>query len=314
MHDAYTRLQIKLFNDRNIADSRKKIIVTLQQLQNRDFAYLEGECSSLFKQLSAQPQHIVTPEVLTSPMSESGSSVSQPRLPDLSNYPQNRTQYGQTVDSPESDLLTLPEPTPNYEERYQYAQSLLKQGREQEARRTLNDLLASVRQTGNRTLQVKILKNISELEFALRNYLPAKILYEELRQLNAPFDKQHLAALQSVDSQREKVDAYAALLLSSMTSNPEQDGFTVVQQARAFIHNHPGSSLRANVDKLAVKAEQEAEQWFQGLLQLSDSLAANQQHKDALALLEKVPLDILPLDKQDILRQKKQSLTAPVSV
>ena len=260
LHDAYTALQIQLFNDRNIADAREKVIMTLQHLQNRDFTYLEGECPSLFKKLSAQPQHIVTPRVITNPTTIPNNNVFQPgrpdfSTPDFSNYPQSRTQYGQNMNSPEADPLALTDdPTPNYEERYQYAQSLLKQGREQEARRLFSDLLASVRPTGNRTLQIKILKKISELEFALRNYLPARILYEELQQLNAPFDKQHLAALQSVDSQREKVDAYAALLLSSMTSDPEQDGFTVAQQARAFVHNFPGSPLRSNVENLESKS------------------------------------------------------------
>ena len=319
LHDAYTALQIQLFNDRNIADSRKKVIMPLQHLQNRDFTYLEGECPALFKQLSAQPQQIIPPGGITSPMTIPGNNVFQPgrpdfNKPDFSNYPQNRTRYGQDMNSRSADLLALTDPTPNYEERYQHARSLLKQGREQEARRIFNDLLASVRQTGNRTLQIKILKKISELEFALRNYLPARILYEELQQMNAPFDKQHLAALQSVDSQREKVDAYAALLLSSMTSDPEQDGFTVAQQARTFVQNFPGSPLRSNAENLEVKAELEAEQWFQGLLRQFDRLAANQQRNDALALLEKVPLDILPLDKQDIVQERKNSLTMPPPV
>jgi hypothetical protein len=319
LHDAYTALQIQLFNDHNIVDSHEKIIMTLQHLQNRDFTYLEGSCPSLFKILSASPQRIITPRVIANPTTIPGNNVFRPRQPDFSkphfsNYPQNQTSYGQNMNSPVVDPLALTDPTPNYEERYQYAQSLLKRGKEQEARRLFSDLLASVRPTGNRTLQIKILKKISELEFALRNYLPARILYEELRQLNAPFDKQHLAALQYVDSQREKVDAYAALLLSSMTSNPEQAGFTVVQQARAFVHSYPGSPLCSNVEKLEAKAHQEAEQWFQGLLQKFDRLVANQQRKDALALLEKVPLDILPLDKQDIVQQKKNSLTTGIPV
>ncbi|MCI5165516.1 MAG: hypothetical protein D3903_05340 [Candidatus Electrothrix sp. GM3_4] len=354
LHDAYTALQIQLFNNRNIADSRKKIIMTLQHLQTRDFTYLEGECPSLFKRLLAQPERIVTPRIITNPTTISGNGVFQSKRPDFSQSTQNqtqygqninsrtqygqnmnnrtqygqninsrtqygqninsRTQYGQNMNSPKVDPLALTAPTPNYEERYQYAQSLLKLGKEQEARRLFSDLLASVRPTGNRTLQIKILKKISEIEFALRNYLPARILYEELQQLNVPFDKQHLAALQSVESQREKVDTYAALLLSSMTSNPEQAGFTVVQQARAFVHSYPNSPLRSNVEKLETKADQEAEQWFQGLLQKFDRLVANQQSKDALALLKKVPLDILPLDKQDIVQKRKNSLSTFVPV
>lgn len=314
LHDAYTELQIQLFNDRPQADSREKFVVLLQHLQNRDFAYLEGECPNLFKQLSRPPRQIVTPNIFSSPMTFPGSVPSQVAQPDFSQSPQSNTTYEQVPNSTNVNLLPPAEPPQNYEERYQQAQSLLKQGREQEARSMLSDLLASVRQTGNKTLQIKILKKISEVEFALRNYLPARILYEELQQLNAPFDQQHLAALQSVDSQREKVDAYAALLLSSLTSNPEQDGFTVVQQAQSFIQSYPGSSLRANAENLAGKAEREAEQWFRGLLRNFDQLVANDQRKDALALLDKVPLDILPLDKQDVIQKKKNSLLVEVPV
>ncbi|MCI5138204.1 MAG: hypothetical protein D3922_07260, partial [Candidatus Electrothrix sp. AR1] len=126
LHDAYTALQIQLFNDRNIADSRKKIIMPLQHLQNRDFTYLEGECPALFKQLSAQPEHIVTHGEVMDPMPPD-NEVSRPNLTDYSNYPQIQTPYGQDMGRPTTDLLALTDPMPNYEERYQYAQSLHKQ-------------------------------------------------------------------------------------------------------------------------------------------------------------------------------------------
>ncbi|MCI5147996.1 MAG: hypothetical protein D3916_01065 [Candidatus Electrothrix sp. MAN1_4] len=331
LHDAYKDLQIQLFNNRNTGTSHEEIIVTLQHLQNKDFSYLEGECPTLFKQLSTSSPRF-TPERFTSESVTAPNELSRELgilntpsennflVPDQNNKnnlstptpEQNPDQYKQAIQSEPTGQLTPPEPAPNYEERYQYAQSLLKQGREEEARRILSDLLASVRQTGNRALQIKILKNRAELEFALRNYLPARILYEELKQLNAPFDRQHLLALQAADSHREEVDAYAALLLSAITSDPAQDGFTVPQQGRAFLHNFPTSPLRPHVKKLVAKTEQEAEQWFQQLIQKSDEFVVNQQRNDALTLLEKVPLDILPLDKQEIIRQKKETLTAPL--
>ncbi|WP_446007863.1 hypothetical protein [Candidatus Electrothrix sp.] len=319
LHDAYTELQIQLFNERNLPGSHEKILVTQQHLQHKDFSYLEGACPALFKQLSTShkrfiPEAVAQPEGVRRPAINFGRNIFSSDRPHSTTTPQYQNQYEQSRKSPQKDLITPPEPAPNYEERYQYAQSLLKQGREEEARRILSDLLASVRQTGNSTLQRKILKNIAELEFALRNYLPARILYEELEQLNAPFDRQHLLALQAIDTHREEVDAYAALLLSTMTFDPAQDGFTVPQQGRAFLHNFPTSPLRSHVKKLVTKAEQEAEQWFQQLIQQFDRFVINQQPNEALTLLQKVPLDILPLDKQEIIRQRKDALTAPPPV
>ena len=311
---------MQLFNFLYSSDSREESITNFQNLQKKDFRYLEGGCPVLFKQLSTENEDMIAPGSFAAPTAApippAGDDIFQTGRPEHGNIlPEPalkpETRYEQTVDGPETDLLSLTESSLNYEERYQHVQSLLKQGKEQEARHILSDLLADVRQTGNRALQIKILKKTSELEFALRNYLAARIHYEELQQLNATFDKQHLAALQSVDSQREKVDAYAALLLSSMTSDPEQDGFTLVQQARSFIHSYPDSPLRSDAEHLEAEAEQEAEQWFRHFLQRVDQLATNQQHREALALLDKVPLDILPLDKQDIIQRKKNALTTP---
>lgn len=316
LHDAYTELQIQLFNFLYRSDLREKSIANFELLQNKDFSYLEGECPILFKQLSAEHEGIVAPEAPgrpAAPAPPADNGIFQPGRPEFDNSPESGIGYEQTADGPEVDILSFTEPSPDYAARYQHAQALLKQGEEEEARHILSDLLANIRQTGsNRALQITILKKISELEFALRNYLAARIHYEELQQLNATFDKQHLNALQSVDSQREKVDAYAALLMSSMTSDPEQDGFTVVQQARSFIQSYPDSPLRSEAEELEAKAEQEAEHWFRQLQQQVDQLAANQQYQDALALLDKVPLDILPLDKQDIIQRKKNVLINPL--
>ncbi|MCI5117952.1 MAG: hypothetical protein D3913_08335 [Candidatus Electrothrix sp. LOE1_4_5] len=361
LHDAYTELQVELLNDRNIAASYEKVIITLQQLQRKDFSYLEGECPALFQQLSKLPERFMrrpvfvpsrtgTPEVLsnthivpsrtahfdrTLPQQSEQISpqIQQYNQDQVDRYGQYNNQYSNQYSNPYSQdsqqyeydeygedeqdtgqQPLSPQPAPNYEERYQYAQSLLKQGKKEEARSVLSDLLASVRQTGNSTLQIKVLKQMSELEFALKNYLPARVLYEELQELNVSFDRQHLMALQAVASHQEEVDAYASLLLSSMTFDPQHDGFTITQQARAFLHNFPNSPLHSHVKKLVAKAEEKAEQWFQELIQQSDQLVVNQHPQEALTVLENVPLDILPLDKQEIIRQRIDALTSTSSV
>lgn len=101
-----------------------------------------------------------------------------------------------------------------------------------------------------------------------------------------------------------------------MTFDPQHDGFTITQQARAFVHNFPNSPLHSHVKKLVAKAEEKAEQWFQELIQQSDQLVVNQHPQEALTVLENVPLDILPLDKQEIIRQRIDALTStsPVQV
>jgi hypothetical protein len=196
----------------------------------------------------------------------------------------------------------------DYKKKYQEASALLQHGPAQEARRAFSDLLANVRRSGNDALQLKVLRKFAELEFALKNYIPAKRLYEELEQLNGSFKRQYLSALESVGSRKEEMDAYASLLLGCLTSAPERDGFTVVQQAHAFMQNFPVSALNSSAAELADKSEKDAEQWFYNLLTKADQLSAMRKNQEALELLGQVPLDILPLDKQDLVQQKKNSL------
>ncbi|MCI5221688.1 MAG: hypothetical protein D3924_03145 [Candidatus Electrothrix sp. AR4] len=314
LHEAYNKLQIKLFNNQTVAADREQTIVSLQNLQKKDFSYLEGECPALFKELNKPPERTAHIFRKTVPIQNTSTgnniTINQQPAIDFLHTPQTGIRYNQAIRSYESNLISTGKQA-DYEKRYQYALALLKSGREQEARRVFSDLLTNVRRPGNRLLQVKVLQKFAELEFALRNYIPAQKLYKELLQLNGAFKRQYLAALQTVGSHKEEVDAYASLLLGYLTSKPEQDGFTVVQQAHAFIQNFPVSSLKSSASELAGKVEKNAAQWFHNLLRQADNLSAARKNQEALELLEQVPLDILPLDKQDILQKKKNALRVP---
>ncbi|XOF32344.1 MAG: hypothetical protein ACL93V_09855 [Candidatus Electrothrix sp. YB6] len=342
LYEAYRTLQVQLFNDRITADSRQEITATLQRLQDKDFIYLKGTCPSFFTSLSTPREQtfnipVDIPPDISGPAIPGGNISAPVPMPDtlgtippaqetemetkfMPSVSPDRGMYREreteetveTVPDVQNELTPSPEQQARYKEQYQQTLILLKSGREHEARRVLTELLANVRRPGSRTLQIKVLRKLAELEFALRNYTAARILYEDLQQLNADFRRQYLISLQSAGSHREEVDAYAALLLSWLASDPEQDGFTVVQQARTFIRDFPSSGLHPYARELAGKAEQKAEQWFRGLLLQIDHLAADGKKEEALQAAERIPLDILPLDKQDILQQRKNSLMPPV--
>lgn len=183
-----------------------------------------------------------------------------------------------------------------------------------------NELLAAARQTANRKQEIAALQMLAELDFGRRDYAVARKKYEELRRLGVSDGKaaRNLEALESSSSRRDELDAYSSLLLGCLTYNPDKDGFTVVQQAAEFIRLFPDSPLVDDAEDCSHDIEQQAERWFSGLLAEANRL----EPAAALAKLEQVPLDILPLDKQDILREKKESLapeqqaasTAPDSV
>ncbi len=316
LYETYNKLQVTLFNGQVETAEREQIIATLQHLQKKDFSYLEGKCPPLFKELSAPPQYITNILKKINPIKEIKSEIipverqaifEQPVTDYRTNSALVETQYNQMMQRVEPNpFFTAVQP--DHKKKYQEASALLQHGRAQEARGRFSDLLANVRHPGNDALQLKVLQKFAELEFALKNYIPAKRMYEELEQLNGSFKRQYLLALQSVDSHKEEVDAYASLLLGCLTSAPERDGFTVIQQAHAFMQNFPVSSLHSSAAELAEKSEKDAEQWFYNLLTKADQLSAMGKNQKALELLGQVPLDILPLDKQDLVQQKKNAL------
>lgn len=311
LHEEYSRLQAKLLSRQSAAASRELLFRSLQEFKERDIAYLEGACPQLFTTLSAVPSGSGEQTANSaSPVQE--ETPGQAAVEGLAPPPaegQGQIEIGsmQTVGSPAAAEPPAQEQQ-NGEARYQQGMDQLKNGHEQEARSLFSSLLNEARQQNNRQLEIRTLRTLAELEFGFRDYAAARRRYLELERLDGSSGTEHLAALEAVGARREELDAYAALLLGALTYKPDQDGFTTVQQAEEFVRLFPDSHLADNAADLGRKAKAKAEQWFSGLIAATDRLRAAQKQEEALKLLDQVPLDILPLDKQELLRQKKGEL------
>lgn len=304
LQDAYKNLQEQLLREQSVEDSRELLFSSLQEFKEKDIAYLEGECPRLYSSLSSlnsrRPGAAEVPDE-----NEGAARRGQTEL----HSRRSETERSQPADDPSASQQQ--EPPPDTGTLRSKGMELLRQGQEQEARSMFNELLAAARQTANRKQEIAALQMLAELDFGRRDYAVARKKYEELRRLGVSDGKaaRNLEALESPSSRRDELDAYSSLLLGCLTYNPDKDGFTVVQQAAEFIRLFPDSPLVDDAEDCSQDIEQQAERWFSGLLAAADRL----ESAAALAKLEQVPLDILPLDKQDILREKKESLMPPPS-
>ncbi len=292
LQDAYKNLQTELLAKQQPEASRELLFNSLSRFKENDISYLEGECPKLQADLSG----------MSGPrgsMQENGQAeaIHQDETP-----PEAAVQEPPPASPPEQrnqdDSASL----------LRQAQALLKSGQEQEARSLFASLRAAARQEGSQELESRALQMLADLDFGFREYASARRKYGELRRLDsssAVRSGRHIRALEAASSRRDELDAYASLLLGCLTYNPDEDGFTVVQQAAEFVRLFPDSPLINDAEDCSRQVEQQAEQWFSGLL-----TAAERLEPAALAKLDKVPLDILPLDKQDLLRQKKELLRA----
>ncbi len=289
LQEAYKGLQEKLLQEKSMEASRALLFKSLQEFKGKDIAYLEGACPQLFEKLSTPSSQNITPNTQ---QEETASQL--PAAYDTSKTVSNNAGQDDSGS------------------RYKHGLALLQAGQKEEAKRLLSNLLAEVRQQENQQMEIKILAMLADLDFALRDFSAARVKYEELRRIDSSSDRysRQLAALATSVTRRDELEAYADLLLGCLSYNPERDGFTIVQQATEFIRLHQDSLLLKDAERLSQQVGKKAEQWFEDLLDEADRLQEQGKQKEALERLEQVPLDILPLDKQDTIRQKKAELTS----
>jgi len=295
----YRKLHDQLLKDQPEAKSRLLIRNTYFNLEKKDIAYLEGHCAKLsdgsaafFRQYPAAGM----------------DSLENALASALANG-----QYEQVIHDFQS-LQFSPGEQPGYGVSFIYGLALLKSGRDQEARRIFSDQLSRIQSGKQGQTEFTLLRLLADLDFGTGDYRAARSRYEEFQQLYERLGEhndwagQQLAILQQADFHREEIRAYAALLFGYLSYNPQRDGFIIVQQARAFERKYPMSMAGASAAEVAQKAGEDAEKWFAGLLAQVDQLSSRQRRQEALLLLERVPADILPLDKQAIVRLKKNAL------
>lgn len=295
----YTKLHDKLLKDQPAVQSRRLIRTTYFDLEKKDIAYLEGECPQLLSGFTPSAVRYLASG--TESLEKSMESALA------------KGQYEQVIHDYQSQAAGLGENT-GYGVSYIYALALIKSGRVQEARRVLSDQLTLLRSRKQGQAEFTLVRLLADLDFGTGDYMVARSRYEEFQQLYERLGEQNdwagrqLAILEGEDLHSNEVRTYAALLLGYLAYNPERDGFTVVQQAQAFQQKYPMSMFSSNATEIGRKAATEAEKWFAGLLEQVDLLSAEQKNQEALLLIERVPADILPLDKQAILKLKKRSL------
>jgi hypothetical protein len=293
--ESYKGLQEQLLQLKSIEDSRELLFNSLQKFKGDDLAYLEGKCPKLFEDLRSP----VRQSPATKAPQEQAVVKPLPAAPDDSKKTDKDSQVAQKED---------------LDAQYKHDLSLLQAGEKKEARRLFKELLTKARQQENQQLEIKTLAMLADIDFAFRDYAAARLKYEELRRTDSSSDRygRQIAALAASVTKRDELDAYADLLLNRLTYNPEKDGFTVVQQAAEFMRLFPDSLLTEDADRLSQQIGQQAEQWFKGLLEDADQLQEQGRAQEAADRLKQVPLDILPLDKQELLRQKKEEIASSV--
>lgn len=161
---------------------------------------------------------------------------------------------------------------------------------------------------------------IGDLEFGLEIYDGARGRYNEIVDVyedlggKNQWAQQQLSALDRNVYQTDEVSAYARLLISYLSYNPDRDGYDVVKRAQEYRAKYPYSPVSSNADTLLGLAKAEADLWLESLLVRIDGLVEEKKFQEALLLIERVPQNILPAEKQEMLRRKNEQLLTAESI
>jgi len=303
----YNALHQRLLKKTDLSAAQLLAGESLLNLTERDITYLESDCLSLFNEKPVTPQQAVTRSgtLFASEQQLRNYSVSGEFDKVISLYEQLPLQVGQQ---------------PSFDTTFLYGQALLKSRREAEARKVFTDLLKTIRQNDQAQWEFRLMQLIGDLEFGLEIYDGARGRYSELVDVyddlgaKNEWAKQQLSALDRNVYQTEEVSAYARLLISYLSYNPDRDGYDVVKRAQEYRAKYPYSPVSSNADILLELAKREADLWLESLLVRIDGLVEEKKFQEALLLIERVPQNILPADKQEMLRRKNEQLLTAESI
>jgi tetratricopeptide (TPR) repeat protein len=299
----YNQLHDRLLRDQSPQESGRLLGTTLVDLQKKDINYLDGDCPQL--------------------LAEAGSSATGGMAADMASLESKMAALlaagdFQGVIAEYQSLALPPGMQPSFGVTYTYGLALLKNGRKQDARMVFADLLSRVRGQGAAREEAKLLSLLGDMDFGQGEYSSARGYYKELEKLYTQLGedgsqvRRKLAMLDSADMHSLEVRSFGELLLAARAYNPARDGYTLAQKCDAFLRQFPMSMVAGDVQAISTRATDEAEKWFGELLAHVDKLTDQGQPGKALELLQQVPRDILPLDKQAILKLKIDTLAVAV--
>ncbi|WP_028582531.1 hypothetical protein [Desulfogranum japonicum] len=282
---------------------------SLLRISERDIAFLESDCKSL----------------MVSPSEMTPQGMSQPVLRNLHREEiQLKESFAagdyELVVTSYQDLPLDDGQKPSFDATYLYGQALLKTRQENKAREVFIELLETIRRQDQALWEFRLEQLIGDLEFGLGSYVQARERYREIQKTYKDLEsknnwaEQQLNALELSSRQSDEVSDYAALLKNFLAYNPERDGYVVVQQAQSYLEKHPYSPVASSADQLLAMAQLEADKWLNQVLKKADSLAKQGKYQESQLLLERVPRNIIPPDKQESIRRKSEQLITAESI
>ena len=277
----------------------------LQDITAEDIGFLEGECQQLLaggQQAGSGAGAGIAPQVLAEKEQAIAAAMT------ANDYAQVIALYGQlpVADGHKPSLATGES----------YGQALLRTGREQEAGKVFASLLQDIQQQNQVGREFQLMQLIADIQFGQQDYTSAFNGYVDIINKyaglgeNIDWARKQQAVINARNQQGEEVKSFAALMRAHLGFNQARDGFKVVLLAERFLASFPESAETPTVNRFLFEARDSAEKWYAGNLQQIIQLKEEKKFAAGLKLLQGLPRQELPLDKQTQLQALADEMTA----
>ncbi len=289
---AYEELHQQLIIESSNNAFGASVIEALPSLERKDIAYLESECHQMVSTgMLADTWIAGTRDML---LEEKERELNEKMI---------SGEYLQVIEL--FNQLPLEEGRyASYDTVYNYAQALLRSGRENDASEVLQDLLRRIREQDQVDREFKLMQLVADIQFGLENFDQAFERYIHIINRyaglgeNIDWARKQQAMISARNSQAIEVKNYAELLKSYLTYNPDRDAFRVYLQAERFINDFPDSSVAPTVNHILFESRDRAETWFAQLLQRINTLKGAKKFQEAVQLIEQLPMHEIPFVKR----------------
>jgi hypothetical protein len=302
--NGYSELRSKLLQTQKMATAEKISNAGIFELEKNDIAFLESTCGRLLADSADQ----------SAGWNQREEGADLPQLETLiDRHSENReyqevVQVWQKIPGAQVGRVSL-------RTKISYANALKYLRQQDKAGEILQQVVDQMSDSDTQATDlVSLRKVLADLYTASGNYKAAETQYKKISQdyqnigRSEEWSKLQLALLDRAKESGPELKEYSALLKNYLGFIAEKDGYKVLWQAEQFLAKYPYSPVVANVESIKEKVKISADKWFDGYIAGADKLREEKKYKDALELLQNVPVDIVGPDKQLVVKGKNEEL------
>jgi len=302
--NGYSDIRMRILQAQKMESGASVTNEEIFELQKKDVAFLENSCGRMLADMEDQGAG----------WSQRAEGADLAQLETLIDRYAANKEYEEIIQVwlkiPESEMSRV-----HFRSKVIYGNALMYLHQEEKAAQIYQQVVDQMSDPGEQaTDQVSLRKVLADLYTASGNYKSAVTEYKKISEdylkigAQEEWSKLQLSILDRAKDGSPELREFSEMLRNYLGFIPERDGYKIIWQAEEFQTSYPYSPVASNVDLIRESVLKAADNWFNGFINEVDKLAAEKKFTKAVSFLETMPIDIIDVQKQLVIKAKKEEL------